>query len=101
MGNHSKAPLSIRRGRTLTSSRYTHHKKAAALNGAAAFMSSQVAIAKIIGGSAAGFLDWAVSVDAPIAVVEAVPPVTATVTASKEAGLLAELVHRVVRAAGL
>jgi hypothetical protein len=33
--------------------------------------------------SAAGFLNWAVSVDAPIAVVEAPPPVTATVTASK------------------
>jgi hypothetical protein len=34
--------------------------------------------------SAAGFLNWAVSVEAPMAVVEAVPPVTATVTASKE-----------------
>jgi hypothetical protein len=30
-----------------------------------------------------GFLNWAVSVEAPIAVVEAVPPVTATVTASQ------------------
>lgn len=29
------------------------------------------------------FLNWAVSVEAPIAVVEAVPPVTVTVTASK------------------
>jgi hypothetical protein len=35
--------------------------------------------------SAAGFvpLNWAASVDAAIAVVEAAPPVTATVTASK------------------
>jgi hypothetical protein len=33
--------------------------------------------------SVAGFLNWAVSVEAPMAVVEAAPPVTAPVTASQ------------------
>lgn len=33
--------------------------------------------------SASGFLNWSASVEAPIAVVEAAPPDTATATASK------------------